>query len=253
MIVKRKPRSVFEEDIGEEQLLGAYQEVIERSGRRAATASSARLEALPHVDAIVACESGGGDPLPTLLSLRSQRGASLIPVLAVDASGDFPGPGTTVAHAPAVAAPSAAPTGRPAAWAAGLASTSAELVLLLPAGALLEPNFVERAVAVLAAEPRVAYVTSFAKEGVRPWCAPPGNYALPIEELDAGPSVVVARRTSLMDVLGDSRSAPPDERRLFARLAEAGAHGVVLQEPLLANLPRRAEQLPVTSRSAVAG
>jgi hypothetical protein len=96
-------------------------------------------------------------------------------------------------------------------------------------------------------------VTSLAKEGERPWSAPPGSYALPIEELDAGPSVVLVRRASLIDVLGDPESAPPDERRLFARLAEAGAHGVVIQEPLLANLPRRAEQLPVTNGSAVPG
>jgi glycosyltransferase involved in cell wall biosynthesis len=250
MIADRKPRSIFEEDTGEEQLLGAYRELIERSERQASTGPNG---APTQVDAIVACASGGGDPLPTLRSLGSQRGVSLTPVLAVDASGDFPGPGAAPAHARAVLAPSDAPTGRPAAWAAGLAATSAELVLLLPGGALLEPSFVKRAVATLAAEPRIAYVTSFATEGARPWCAPPGNYALPIEELDAGPSVVLARRASLIDVLGDPGSAPPDERRLFARLAEAGAYGVVLQEPLLANLPRRAEQLPVTNGSAVPG
>jgi glycogen synthase len=248
MIAEGRPRAVFDEGVDEEQQLATYRELVERSGERGDVARSPG----PSVDALVACEAGGGDPVPTLRSLERQRGVSTEAVLAVEASGGFPGPGPALARAPAVVAP-VARAGRPAAWAVGLARTSRELVLLLPAGALLEPDFVERAAAVLAAEPAVAFVTSFAGEGNRPWHAPPGNYALPIAELDAGPSVALARRAALQGVLGDPETAPENERELFAALADAGAPGVVLQERLIASLPRRAEQLPASPVAAGSG
>ena len=39
-----------------------------------------------------------------------------------------------------------------------------------------------------------------------------------------------------------------DEPDIFVRLAAAGAYGVVLQEPLFANLPRRARQRALAQR-----
>ena len=74
--------------------------------------------------------------------------------------------------------------------------------------------------------------------GPRPWDAPLGNYALPVEELDPTSFAALVRREALRDVLGDPGSAPEDERSLLAALAGAGAHGLVLQERLLEDVPR---------------
>jgi glycosyltransferase involved in cell wall biosynthesis len=235
MVGQRRPRRVFEEGSVEERNLEVYRELVERPHERPPPPAAGRASHVG-VAAIVACEPGGGDPVPTLLSLEHQRGASVQSVMLADRSGRFPD-GRALLHArTALAAPRR--HGRPAAWATGLEATSEELVLLLTAGTVLARDFVARAAAALAREPSVAWVTSFVGEGARAWDAPLGNYALPVEELDPTSLVVLARRWALEGVLGDPDSAPGNERKLLAALANASAYGLVLQEPLVENAPR---------------
>ena len=92
------------------------------------------------------------------------------------ASGAFPGPGHALAHADAVVATAGGGWGERVAWGEGLAHTSDELVLLMPAGAVLEHDFLPRAAAVLAREPDLAWVTAFGASGDTPVHAPPGSY-----------------------------------------------------------------------------
>jgi glycosyltransferase involved in cell wall biosynthesis len=230
MVAKGRPRKVFEEGSAAERNLEVYREIRELPGPTAGGVIP------PRVGAVVACEPGGGDPGPTLLSLKRQQGASVRPVVVADRSGRVPAPRALPLARTVVPPPARA--GRPAAWAAGLASTSDDLVLLLTAGAVLGRDFVARAAATLAREPAVAWVTSFVGEGARPWDAPLGNYALPVEELDPTSLVALVRRSALEGVLGEPGSAPGDERRLLAELAKASACGLVLQERLVENAPR---------------
>jgi hypothetical protein len=226
---------VFEEGSVEGRNLEVYRELRERPRDEHPRPAAARASPV-RVEAIVACESGGGDPLATLVSLEHQRGASVQSVVVADRSGRFPD-GRALPHARAVlAAPSRA--GRPAAWATGLEATSEERVLLLTAGTVLGRDFVARAAAAQAREMSLAWVTSFVGESARPWDAPLGNYVLPVEELDPTSLVALVRRSALEGVLEDPSSAPDDERKLLAEFAKAGAYGLVLQERLVENAPR---------------
>jgi hypothetical protein len=231
MIADKLPRAAFERDAPEERTLRGYEELLERRGHPAAPRDG--LPAAPRVTALVACEAGGGDALPTLESLEAQDGVLLRSVL-VGPSGTLAGTGRVLPHVDAVAA----------GWAAGLAQASDELVLLVPAGAVLERDFLPRAAAVLAREPAVAWVTAFGRMGDTPAHAPLGSYLLPLAELDASPSVALVRRGALESAV--KGGVPNGATDLFVRLGEEDAHGVVLQEPLFANLPRRA-----TRRSGV--
>jgi glycosyltransferase involved in cell wall biosynthesis len=232
MIDKGLPRSVFDEHAADQRTIEAYEEILARS---AAGARGAAALPQPCVDALVFCDAGAGDPFPTLLSLERQEGASVDPVLVVGESGGFPGPGPALARARVVLSTSDAGDGDGGALAAGLSRTSAELVLLLPAGAVLEHGFVSRAATALAEEPALAWVTSFVREGATPSLAPLGSYALPPAEVDTDASIGLVRRSALEQML---RHPNPPRDDLFVRLAEAGAHGLVLQEPQVANLPR---------------
>jgi hypothetical protein len=118
----------------------------------------------------------------------------------------------------------------------------------MPAGAVLEQDFLRRAADVLEREPALAWVTAFASTGGTPAHAPPGNYLLPLDELDASPSAALVRRTALEAALRDADAPGDEEPDIFVQLAAAGAYGVVLQEPLFANLPRRARPRALAQR-----
>jgi glycosyltransferase involved in cell wall biosynthesis len=228
MIEEGRPRAALGRDAPDEDTLGAYLELVQRR-RESAHARNGRPDT-PSVAALIACEAGGGDPAPTLESIQAQRGVSLGSVVAVAPSGTFPGAGPALASVDAVVA----------GWAAGLSRTSDALVLFAPAGAVVEPDFLRRAAAALAVEPEIAWVTAFGTGGATAVHAPPGNYRMPLAELDASPSVALVRRTALEAGFEDADAASDGHADLFVRLARAGAYGVVLQEPLIANLPRRA-------------
>jgi glycosyltransferase involved in cell wall biosynthesis len=230
MVAEGRPRKVFEEGSAAERNLAVYREIRAQPGPSAGGTTPARVEA------VVACEPGGGDPVPTLLALERQRGTSVDAVVVADRLGRFP-TGRALPLARTVV-PAPERSGRPAAWAAGLASTSGDVVLLLAAGAVPGRDFVARAAAALRGEPVLAWVTSFVGLGPRPWDAPLGNYELPVEELDPTSFAALVRRSALEAVLADPASAPEDERQLIAELDKAGAYGLVLQERLLENVPR---------------
>jgi glycogen synthase len=246
MIAEGLPRAAFDSDAQEERPLQAYLEVLERRGD--ATGSEADLPAAASITALVACEAGGGDPYPTLESLGAQSGLSVGAVLVVGPSGAFPGPGPALTRVDAIVATPGGGWGQRVAWGEGLAHTSDELVLLMPAGAVLEPDFLRRAAAVLASEPDFAWVTAFATTGDTPVHAPPGSYLLPLSEMDASPSVALVRRTALEDAIREEDAVRDGDSNIFVQLARAGAHGVVLQEPLFASLPRRATQRALAQR-----
>jgi glycogen synthase len=246
MIAEGLPRAAFDRDAQEEQPLQAYLEVLERRDGAASTGDG--LPAPSSVTALIACEAAGGDPYPTLASLEAQSDPSVRAVLVVGASGVFPGSAAALAHAHAVVATSGGGWGERVAWGEGLAHTSDELVLLMPAGALLEPGFLPRAAAVLASEPELAWVSAFAASGDTPVNAPPGSYMLPLSEMDASPSVALVRRTALEAAVRDEDAVVDGDTNVFVQLARADAHGVVLQEPLFASLPRRAAQRALAQR-----
>jgi glycogen synthase len=239
MIADGRPRAALDRELESEGFHDAYQELLERHGRRPPVTAPAGAERLS-VSALIACEAGGGDPLPTLISMEEQQEASVRSVLVVGTSGSFPGPGGALARADTVVGTPGSRWGRPVAWAAGLAETSDDLVLLLPAGAMLAPHFVRRAAAALAEEPEISWVSAFARSGTTPVDASPGTYALPLAELDVSPSVALVRRSALEGVLPGLGEGPDEEVDLFGLLEAGGAHGVVLQEELVAGAPRRA-------------
>ena len=244
MVADGRPRAVYDGLPSEDATCDAYLELLDRSAETApATAPTAKER--QRVAALIACEAGGGDPVSTLVSLEGQHDASVRSILVVGPSGVFPGPGGGLARADAVVATAG---NRRDAWRAALAHISEELVLLAPAGAVLEHGFLRRAASALAGEPGLAWVTAFAATGGRPEHAPPGSYRLPLAELGASPSVALIRTTALEAALSDEDGAADAEPDLFVRLARADAHGLVLQEPLLENLPRRAAPQPVAQR-----
>ncbi len=246
MIAERLPRAAFDRDAQEQGPLQAYLDVLERRGD--AGEIEADPPATPSVTALVACEAGGGDPYPTLVSLDELSGPPVGAVLVVGASGAVPGPASALTQVDAVVATSGGGWGQRVGWAEGLAQTSDELVLLMPAGAVLEADFLRRAAAVLASEPDFAWVTAFAASGDTPVHAPPGSYQLPLAEMDASPSVALVRRTALEAATRDEDAVRDGDSNIFVQLARAGAHGVVLQEPLFAGLPRRAAQHALSQR-----
>jgi glycosyltransferase involved in cell wall biosynthesis len=239
MIAEGRPRAVFEELAAQETAVHVYEELLNRAGK-GKVSSRPRGAAPASVDALVACDAGGGDPLPTLLSLEGQRDVAVDTVLVVGASGGFPGPGPALARARLVVSNPDAGNGRDGAWTAGLGETSADLVLVLPAGAVLGPDFLQRAAAALADEPALSWVTSLVGEGAGLSVAPLGSLSLPDSAIEALTSIALVRRSALETVLRRSDSPSDDERHLFVRLADVGAHGLVLQEPHVANLPRPA-------------
>jgi glycogen synthase len=218
MIERRLPRSAFERDAPDERTLEAYLEVVERP--RSAAASPRGAAEAPAIDAFVMCEASGGDPLPTLGALEAQRDVELSAVLAVGPSGSFPGPGPALARASVVRADPLV----------GDAGGAAELVLVVPAGAVLDPDFTRRAAAALDEAPDLAWVTAFAQDGTKPADAPLGSYELGAAGVDTLASVILARRSALGDGLGDKP-------------------GLVLQEGLVENLPRRASLSAASSAS----
>ena len=78
--------------------------------------------------------------------------------------------------------------------------------------------------------------------------APPGSYGLPLAEMDASPSVALVRRSALEAATRGEDAVRDGDLDIFVQLARAGAHGVVLQEPLFASLPRRATQRAFAQR-----
>jgi hypothetical protein len=111
-------------------------------------------------------------------------------------------------------------------WRAGLRETTNEIVLLVPAGAELDSTFTRRALEAL--DEDFDYATALVARGRKPWHAPLGGEAVAATGIDAGASVGLVRRTALKP---DSTC----ERELWSGLA-----GVVVQEPLVTKLPRRA-------------
>jgi hypothetical protein len=91
-------------------------------------------------------------------------------------------------------------------------------------------------------------VSAFAASGDAPVNAPPGSYLLPLAEMDASPSVALVRRTALEAAVRDEDAVLDGDSDVFVQLARAGAHGVVLQEPLFASLPRRAAHRALAQR-----
>ena len=231
MIAEGRPRAVYEQTPRDDEQLVVYRRLLEQHReRKAAPVERGRADAIITLD--------GGEQLgPTLRGLEHQRGVELTSVLVLGAGQRPPDP-ADLARVTKVLQRASGP-GRPAGWADGLPATTTDVVVLLPAGTVLDPGFVQRALEVLGEEPEIAYVTAFAGRGSKPWHAPFGNYALPLGQIDAGASVAVIRRSALLDALPSAPQAPTDEAALFARLAKRGAIGLVLHEPLVQQLPKR--------------
>jgi glycosyltransferase involved in cell wall biosynthesis len=172
------------------------------------------------VDVVVAVRPGDAGLDVTVRSLASQRGAKVSLTLVADPVA-MPSLPELLAFERVVVAEG----GRVALWQKGVGETNARIVLLVPAGAELHPEFTERALAAL--DDQVDYVTSIVARGHGPWNAPIGGEAVAISGLDAGASVALVRRTAV------TRPAAT-ERELWSGLV-----GLVLQEPLVRRFPRR--------------
>jgi hypothetical protein len=173
------------------------------------------------VDALVAVGAGDVEVELTLRSLAAQRGVRVRVTLLVEPSALPRVSGTLHACDPVLA-----DGGRIAMWRAGADVTDAESLLLVPAGAELDPEFARRALEALGEE--FDYATAFVARGRAPWHAPIGGEAVEASGIDAGASVALARRHVL------EREAAT-ERELWS-----GLSGVVMHEPLVRRLPRHA-------------
>jgi glycogen synthase len=233
MVEEESPRAVFEESTTDEEQLAAYDRLFERARTAAAEAAPGRAAGL---DAIVVLDGTGTGLGRTVRSLERQRGVELRSVLVLR-SEQRPPDSTELARVARVVE-RASDGGRPAAWAEGLGSTNSDAVLLVPGGTVIDPDFAGRALAILDDEEQIAYVTAFADAGLLPWHAPFGTYALPVDDVDAGGSVAVFRRSALEDLLAET-TPPADEAELYALLGRRGAIGLVLHEPLVKRLPPR--------------
>ena len=187
MIAEGLPRAAFDRDAQEEPALRAYLggPANDAAGTTAGTAARRQQRASPR--------SWRARPeaatrirrwRPSSAQCRQRCG----PCSWWERQARFPGPGLALAHAHAVVATTGGGWGERVAWAEGLAHSSDELVLLMPAGAVLEPDFLPRAAAILASEPDLAWVTCIrGPAGDMPAHAPPGSYRLPLAEMDASP------------------------------------------------------------------
>jgi glycogen synthase len=173
------------------------------------------------IGAVVAVCEGDADLDLTLQSLAAQRGVRVGITLVAEPLA-MPGVAAVLDAQETVFAEG----GRVALWRAGAQAAHEELLLLVPAGAELDPEFARRALEAL--DERFDYATAFAARGRRPWHAPLGGEAVAASGIDAGASIALARREVL------SRDAA-SERELWSGLA-----GVVMHEPLVRRLPRRA-------------
>jgi glycogen synthase len=239
MIRDGLPRRVFETNTNESAVTEVYLGLAERRAR--ATGNDVTTER-PSITALVAAEPDGPALARTLRSLSGQREQGLKISVAATVPGIVPAP-WEISLVERVVATSDGWTGRVGAWMSGTEGSAGELLLLVPAGAELSPEFAQRAVSALMSDRRFAYVTAFVADGREPWHAPAGNFELP-GEIDFGASIALIRRSALMDLLraGDR---PRDEAELFAALALRGQFGVVIHQPLVQRLPRRsrADQL----------
>lgn len=153
----------------------------------------------PEVDAVVALRAGDAGLDRTLRSLHTQRGVKVRVTLAA-------GPEALPDAARLLGADAISGSTADAIGAAG------DLVMLVPAGAELDPSFAARAAAALNG---FDYATSFVARGRQPWHAPLGT---------GDASIALARRETALRALRDGWD---------------GMTGVVMQEPLVRRLPRR--------------
>jgi hypothetical protein len=232
MIRDGRPRKLFERSDNGAELLAAYGELAGRERTGAQAGEGAPV----HASAIVAAEPDGPPAARTLRALRDQRGARVETVL-VGTGEPLHLDATDLVLVDRYLSCPAPAGGRTAAWLAGAAAATHDLLLLVPAGTEIEPDFVATAAAALHAAPELAYATSFVAGGREPWHAPGGNYRMPAEA-DIAASVALVRASAFAD-LGSDGDSPPDESSLFNALARLGHIGVVVQEPLVARLPRR--------------
>lgn len=194
------------------------------------------------VTALVAVEPDGPHVTRTLRSLRGQRGAGVETVVVTSESHSALGASdlALVHRLVGCRGPSA---GRIAAWISGAAAATHDLLLPIAAGTELGPDFVAHAAAALRATPELAYATAFVAGGREPWHAPAGNYGMPADA-DIAASVALIRGPAFAD-LHSAEAPPTDESSMFEELARLGHFGVVVQEPLVARLPRRSRVLSV--------
>lgn len=232
MIQRRLPREKLEEISNEEEVLSGYLDLVARPLPR----SSDLAMPWPRVTAVVPVQPDGPRPGSTIRSLVDQRGARVEVMLMTGPGSLEPSP-FELSHVAEVIAWDAVSDGRPGAWVAAARRLSDELLLLLPCGAELSPDFTRRAAAALEREPGFAYATAPMIRGRESWHAPAGNFNMPAE-LDLGGTVALIRREALLE-LPARGAAPADEAALFEALAARGSFGVVLREPLVRRLPRR--------------
>lgn len=220
LIADRGPRGALEDSLPTaEQLASHYEQLAKPIERRAAPHPA------PRIGAVVAVVPGDAGLEGTVADLRGQRAAAIAVGVAGEAAALPPvGRMADVLRSTVVAG-----AGRAAAWLAGAAAAREDLVLLVPAGARIDPGFAARAAAVLAADDRFDYVTAFARGSLRPWAAPLGGESLAAAGSDAGATVAVVRRPALLAV-----APATTERALWSQL-----RGIVIQEPLVTRLPRR--------------
>jgi glycosyltransferase involved in cell wall biosynthesis len=172
------------------------------------------------VEAVVAMCAGDTDVDRTLQSLAAQLGGAPRVTLVADplalptSAAVFRADEVVIAEG-----------GRAGLWRAGVERTSAPFVLLVPAGAELDPGFTVRALEAFSDE--FDYVTAFAAGGRTFRHAPLGGDVVAATGIDAGASVALARRQVLP-------AQAANERELWS-----GLSGVVLHEPLVSRLPQR--------------
>jgi glycosyltransferase involved in cell wall biosynthesis len=184
LIASGGPRAALEASLSSaEEQAAAYAELAARAAPEPAAAET--------IDAVVSLHAGDAGLERTLRSLHAQRGVKVRVTLS---AGDDALP---AAHL-LLAADSLGD------------AAGAELVLHLPAGAELDPEFARRAVAAIGG---FDSVTAFTARGRKPWHAPLGT---------EDPPVVLRRHTP------------------------QGLDGLVIQEPLVRRLPRRRPAAPAT-------
>jgi hypothetical protein len=177
------------------------------------------------VTALITRNRGDGPLERTLDSLEDQRLERLELVLAVEDGVRVPPAALPRLHALVPLAPGDGTLDD--ARRAGLARRAGRgPVLLLRSGQTVAPGFLERALAALAADPELAYVTAHAA-GRTSGCAPLGNHAASLLP-DRAACATVALLRDAAPLAGEQ-----DEETLLAALAASGHFGAVIPEPLI--------------------
>jgi glycosyltransferase involved in cell wall biosynthesis len=240
------PRQTIEATVDHDLLIRRYLELARPVGR-----PSTRPPRPPITAVITACADDG--PLgPTLDGLDAQRWPDLEVIVVADDVERVPA--GLLPRIPRLILLESDQDSRLVARRAGVSARRADgrHLLLLEAGDVIAPSFLDRCSRALASPARPAYATTYG-DGRDPVNAPIGNAVSEfIGEHEVAASVALLRADVVAAASLESAPDGCEERVLYADLAAAGLFGAVVPEPLVRRKKSRCHDQRAASHALAA-